>query len=415
MTWIQQIKLDLKITTGDGQSYSPNYMNVVKTVNYNIAEFEFPGIVGTKVYRGTPKGTRHEIEIYFQGENNIQDARDFETSNVDSRAWIIEHPIHGRLVAQPISLTFDFNGLNVCKITGTIVETIEDEFPLVDSNASDKILETSENALTDTVSSYEDTDLDISNKQKLINDLTNSFNAVKNSVKSGLNEYQDAFNRAIGVIGFAESSATISITNAISVITYPSRFDDSVKNKLNMFSSQFDKLNQTVLSITNLNDKKTYETNAGATIIGMAQSIIQPVSIFGKLAGGGSTDYENADDVFAIIDVLIDRYNTFIENITGLQSENGGDIDSYLPDPNFITNLNFVVSLTVSQLTDLAVDSKQKRTLILSEDSNVIILTHRFYGLLPDDSTIDSFLKANNFSINDLIQVPKNTTINYYV
>ena len=44
MSWIERIKNDIIITTGDGKVYTPLYSIGGKTVEYNIAEFNFPNI-----------------------------------------------------------------------------------------------------------------------------------------------------------------------------------------------------------------------------------------------------------------------------------------------------------------------------------------------------------------------------------
>jgi hypothetical protein len=41
MSWIENIKNDLQITTGDGKKYKPSWLNATKSIDYNISEFEF--------------------------------------------------------------------------------------------------------------------------------------------------------------------------------------------------------------------------------------------------------------------------------------------------------------------------------------------------------------------------------------
>jgi hypothetical protein len=53
-------------------------------------------------------------------------------------------------------------------------------------------------------------------------------------------------------------------------------------------------------------------------------------------------------------------------------------------------------------------------SLVLEEDSNVIILAHRFFGLLDDDSTIDQFIANNKIGLSQLMQVKKGTVVIYY-
>lgn len=46
MSWIDKIKTELIITCGDGKQYKPQWINAVKTKDYNVAEFEFPEVSG---------------------------------------------------------------------------------------------------------------------------------------------------------------------------------------------------------------------------------------------------------------------------------------------------------------------------------------------------------------------------------
>lgn len=63
----------------------------------------------------------------------------------------------------------------------------------------------------------------------------------------------------------------------------------------------------------------------------------------------------------------------------------------------------------------IANGSKQERIIYLAEDTNIIVLTHKLYGLLPDDSTIDEFLRNNpDISDSELLGLEKGRRIVYY-
>ena len=129
MSWLEKVETEMIITTGDGQPYAPDYMNAVKSVEYNVAEFNFPGIAGTFVDRRLPKGRKFNLELYFQGDDHLDVAEAFEASANDSRAWEIEHPFYGLVIVQPTSLQFDNSKQNLSKITGTVIETILEDAP----------------------------------------------------------------------------------------------------------------------------------------------------------------------------------------------------------------------------------------------------------------------------------------------
>ena len=72
MSWIERIQKGITITTGDGNSFTPLYVINSKNVEFNVAEFEFPNIGGTLVKRSEWKGTKFQLQIIFQGDDNIE-------------------------------------------------------------------------------------------------------------------------------------------------------------------------------------------------------------------------------------------------------------------------------------------------------------------------------------------------------
>ena len=130
MSWLTRIQeTKLTITTGDGKEYAPLWKNAVKNVNYNVEGFGFIGIRGTYVDRQEREGRQFPIELYFQGENCIDEANAFELSAEDKRPWKVSHPYYDDLIVQPLNLSFDNSSHNIVKITGTLWETIDKKFP----------------------------------------------------------------------------------------------------------------------------------------------------------------------------------------------------------------------------------------------------------------------------------------------
>ena len=110
----------------------------VKIVSMAV-EFNFPGVSGSLVSRRLPKGRRYALELYFQGEDNTTIADAFETSADDPRPWTLSHPLYGQLTVQPLSLSFDNSKMNSTRVTGTVVETITDQYPRATTNATNQV------------------------------------------------------------------------------------------------------------------------------------------------------------------------------------------------------------------------------------------------------------------------------------
>lgn len=407
MSWVDKAQTEFTITTGDGKEFKVLWLPTTKGVDYNIAEFEFPNLAGTLVQRGTPKGAKYNLEVYFQGEDNIERGLDFETSGNDPRPWTMAHPFYGAVTVHPVSLLFDYSKYNVTKITGTLIETITEDNPKNTVLPADKIQLDVED-LNVTFAAAFSTDIPEPNTAD-INTLTANTSSVYNDVKKNISNtldaetYFNAFNTANAAILEATDFPLECITKVQALINAPFQFADSVKNRVNTLISQFNRLHDSVENLARRNDKKIFENNAGVTIASICSaSVLLP-------------DYKNRNDVVAIIDLLTGVFDQFNSDIDGLQSDNGGDPDSYIPDANSMIALNDIVNFTLSNLYDIALNSKQERIVILEDDSNAVLLAHRFYGLLADDSTIQQLIDNNNIGLNELLQIRKGRSIIYYV
>ncbi len=85
MSWIDKVNSSFIIKTGDGVSYTVDWgSNIVRTKEYFIAEFNFPQLAGSLVDRGQAKGRRYSLEIFFQGEENIENSIAFEKALIDA-------------------------------------------------------------------------------------------------------------------------------------------------------------------------------------------------------------------------------------------------------------------------------------------------------------------------------------------
>lgn len=408
MSWIEKTQSDFIITTGDGREFKPKWLNATKGKTYNLAEFDFPNLAGTLVNRTTPRGRRYEIEIYFQGENHLDDASTFETSADDPRAWTISHPLYGSLIVQPAGLNFDNTVYNVSKITGTVIETITEDNPKTSIDPKDKI--TTDKEATDQIMAQSFAN-DVQPETTEINSLLAKNETLYNEGKKGIKlnieaeEYFNRFKAANSAILRATSKPLEAMRKLQAVINYPGQFVDGVRNRIKTLLNQFGLLRASVTGIVSRFEKKTYESAAGTLISSMALSSATPQN----------GDYGNRPEVLAVMDELLTTFETYLADLDDMQTENGGSTDSYIPDADSIIALNALVNFTVTNLFNIALNSKQERSVIIEDDTNLILLAHRFYGLLPDDSTIDELIKNNNIGLNRLLDIRKGTRIVYYV
>ncbi len=108
-------------------------------------------------------------------------------------------------------------------------------------------------------------------------------------------------------------------------------------------------------------------------------------------------------------------YETFLDDMDGLQTDNAGDTLSFIPNDDVISQLSDLINFTIQNLYVIALSAKQERIIVLEADSNLILLTHRFYGLVEDDSTIQQFMDNNKIFLNEILGIRKGRTLSFYV
>ncbi len=411
MSWLQKIQNELIIRTGDGREYKPNWLNPKLEVEYNTSQFEFPDIAGTLVHRTTNKGYKYSLELYFQGEDHLDVSEAFRNSANDPRAWTLTHPFFGRILGQPTGLLFDNTGYNVSKITGTFIETITEDSPRTSVDPKTKVAggksDTDEVFAAGFAAYATQTPPSTTDILTMQENNISLYNYGKKKVKltEDAEAYFNLFNEANTAILDATTEPLAAMRALQAVINYPYLFQDSVQNRVTILVDQFEILRNGIGNIIGPSEKRIYENNSASLISSMAAASSSPQD----------GNYQNRDDVYAIIEIILAQYNAYVEDLDSLQTDNGGELDSYIPDAESLIALNELINYTLANLFDIALNSRQERTIILEDDSNAVLLTHRFYGLDDADSNLNIFINTNNIGINEILGIKKGRTLRYYV
>lgn len=409
MSWLDKIKNDLVIITGDKKKYTPLSLNFSFVVDYNTSEFEFVDVPGTLVSKGQPMGTKYNLEIYFQGENHLDTALEFKESCNDKRPWVLTHPFYGELNVQPTSLSFDNSEMNVSKITGTVIETILDDNPVTVVEPLDMILLSKEN-LDELISNKVSQPPIADDANRLSSENSKRFKLTTPRIKlpEEYDKYREAFEQADSavneIVGSAQSGI-IAMKAVIKVITMPSEFAMSVKEKIDLLVGQYESLQNNLLFLTGVSSKEIYQAQAVSLISSMCSAAVVP------LPG----NYTNSNSVLNIMSVINTQYRAFLDDLDSLQSISGGNVNSFIPDPEGLNSLNELVNMTIANLFAIALNSKSERIIELEADSNPIELTHRIYGLDPFDENLNEFIIENDLSSDELFLIKKGRRIVYYI
>jgi len=410
MSWIEKIKDQIVIITGDQREYRPQWLNANKAISYNVASFDFIDTDGSLVKRRRPKGAKFKLEIWFQGDDHLDIARDFEASAADPRTWVIRHPFYGDLKVHPTDLLFDNSKYNTSKITGNILETIDDTNPQISTVPEEKIIQDKEDLDVVTADAFVN-----NNPEPTVSD-ANAMNSVVESLDSSTDKiitndeesetFRNLVTKAKSDIINATGEPLAAIRSMQEVINFPARITQSVDSRLRTLVNEFDALVDAVLVLTKRSDKFLFENNAGGKITAITVAIATPLS---------PDDYGNKPKVLEVIETLLNSYNKYIDTLDFLQTDDADELDSYIPDSDSMVLISNLVNFTLSNLFNIALNAKQERQVILEENSNLINLTHRFYGLDVADENIDEFILNNNVGINEHLLIKKGRLLRYYI
>ncbi len=421
-TWQERVKTDFVIQLGDKTKFVPLWFNATArhSVRYNVSKFEFKGIQGSLVKRGTSQGQEYDIQIIFHGGDNLEQAKAFKKSADNPGAWVITHPLYERLYVQPVDeFQYDNGKLNQTVISGTVIETLLDSGvaptldPVVIVGEFSKV---ANQDLTDTYVADNPT-VSANSLQSMLDTVNSSYRAVSakiSNVQSNVTAYRNIYNQTTSVL-LSPITATSFALNAISatqnLLIAPASFEDTVINRLNMLKLQFDIVNQNVPAILRIpfvntrSLKKLYENTAGSIISAMCQAAFTNIG----------DDYLYRPDVLNVISILAQNYNAYLANIVSLQTANGGQLNSYIPSPNAIQSLQNCVYSTIQNLFNISAGSLQARTYVLPYDDNLINVTYLLYGSDPDDSKKMRLIANNNIGLNEILVLRQGRKILYYV
>jgi hypothetical protein len=407
MSWIDKVQQDLVIITGDGKEYIPKWLNASFSTEYNFTEFTFIDVSGSLVKKKKPLGKRYNIELYFDGENHLDTCLAFVKSVDDENAILIEHPYYGRLNVQATGLFIDHREGNVSKITGTVIESLE-ETPI--SN----VLKLTPDDIPEMFNQVAESSAAALNQVPAPEDITRMSQDNLNAYKKGVpiisdsldfDKYYNAFNTANTYINTATATPILAMQTVIGALQLPAQFNQSLKLRLKMLYDTADTLRNNVVGLVKVSAKQIYAIQQGTLISSMCFAASTPQS----------GDYFSANRVLEVIEQISQRYAAFIQDLDTLQSSNVENTLGFVANANQMIDINNLVSITLGNLYQIALGSKSERVFICRKDTNIILLAHQLYGLSPDDSTIDELMNNNDLSIDELVQIPKGRTIKYYV
>lgn len=403
MSWKDRLEnITFSIQTGDGKIYYPLWRNAEKSKDFNVSASISINREGTFVNRKKSQGNKFPLTFYFQGEDNIEQCDAFETSANDSRMWTIEHPFYGTIKGQPVNLKRNDSNYNATELTVDFWESIEEEYPVSSVSIPDET-----RAKVETINSLSIIQIE-ENSNPVIGDIINFKDIVilsssaQTPDKESYNDYVNASKSAIKTSDNLLTDTQSALNNAQKIISKVSAFSTPSGSRISGLLSSYDILKKSVKSLF---DKYFFESQGSSIIAEICLSAVTPLT----------GDYIVRSDIELVNKIITDVYNDYLKTLDDHQVSIY-DVKNNWSSNSFIqSSLKSIVNSTSSNLFKISFDVRQERQIELTEDSNLIILTHRFIGLDADDKNIEDFREINNIKNQELYKVPKGRLIKYFV
>jgi hypothetical protein len=394
-TWKERIENnELAITTGDGKKWYPQWKKSVQDIEYNVSGFEAIDIEGTYVDRKRKKGDKLPITFFFQGEDCVDQAKLFEKSARDRRPWIFKHPFFDIIKVQPTKLKFDFTGLNAVKITGILWETIAFKFPrenfppqyLVSKAVgvlyNDIVLTTVEEIGTPLP-------VNINPSQSFIDSLENIFGKIAET-KDDIANVKELARKASSAAQNMVQDVTNFIVYTNDLIIFPLLLVQSTRSKIDSMIEAANSLKDIFFGVPEA-APEFYEAFATSLLASLSNLVVDG-------------DYNKDTDVFYAIDKTTETY---------AEVRSSYDEISYIQNPNLALQSDIINSTTIASLYDIAFDTRRQRIIVLGEDSNMVLLAHKYYG--PGDDKLEEFIEQNKLKGDEYLQIKAGREIIYFV
>ena len=382
-------------------SITPLWKNGEKSKEFNISKYDFINVEGSFVDRKKGQSNLHPLLFWFQGEDHIEQCNAFEDSAANREPWTIEHPFYGTLKGQPVNLSRNDNNYGITEVSVSFWESITEDLPNSDISPKDEVIGMVESVNELSAQSFSDG----------VNPVASDIDFVKDSAiisgskfEADADNYTDFQNTVSKGIKASDKIVTDTLESFYSlqkILVEPANFNDSIVRKIKSYINAYESIKEGLGAVFS---KYYYESQGASIIAGINLTAINP----------NSTDYISTNDISNVNTLMLDLYSDYLETLDTLQVDIYDVNNSWTPNVDIQTQLSLMVSFTSQQLFTLSFNARQEREYQLLEDSNLIILTHRFVGLDANDQNLEEFRQLNNIRNNELYKIKKDRIIKYY-
>lgn len=433
-------RTDAIIETPDKARYTFQYTDLEKDIEKKTSKYLFGDTDGQYIQDFGLGGTSYPLTLHLSGVNYDQDANAFEKSASKKGICILEHPFYGvkNVIIEKINRKDNIKTEGgQATFTLTVSETIlfkipvqEPDFGLGITKALQDLADAGKEAFANSfLGKTAQALIDAGNRlEAIVNDVVSAVEFISSTVDSvtstiyGLQRYING-----NMSNLLQAPFTLA-GSIQSLISAPSQAIASVKNKFQMYQNMYEgqkNFEGGIDSSKNSNDKKNQCAEKTLVVSAVTGAICESVlyasnttentdPATGENTNGGTLKTKSEATALAV--QIMDFYYEVQEYLDTLQenTENDSLENSFVVDSSLVYNLKNVVALTVKNLVNLAFSLQQERIIYTEKEYNIFELCYKLYGT-TDNDTLQKLIDSNDLTGEEILMVPQDREIRYYV
>ena len=425
MSWKERLR-EGAITLPNAERFIFEFEDVEKEVSKKVSTFTFAAKPGALVQDFGLGAVSFPLTIFFSGSDYDLVADNFETSAASPGTSLLEHPIYGNhnVVLESYTRTDRLKTAgNQAQFDLVMTETIIPAAPISATEGKSNIvsgLNDLSEVQQDAFNVQYDAVADIANAKNRITQFTKDFSSAFEGLTSFNQQISDAFDNNVNFINenideLLEDPPALA-ASMYSMIRIPARSTASVQSRVRGY---IETLELQVLAIEGagidlFNQRTERQLTSTANLMALSESMI--------FAEG---DLITKADATGLADDLLEQYRLLQEYLDQLERDALADAleNRYAVNDLLTQRIKSIVSTTVGNLIQLSFSLKQERIIFTQSTDTIITLCQKLYGGKVEDpiveglptTKLDFFVNTNELTGDELILIPKDREIKYYV
>lgn len=427
-SWKTRLK-EAAYKSPDGTRLPFAYENVSRTIPLRSTEFQFPGIDNSYVQQNGVSARRYPMLCWFWGPDHDRLADAFEAELMKPGLGQLEHPLYGTFNVVPfgeIERRDDLkDAANQTCVQIMFLTTTGAIYPSSPIAAKSEVQARIDAFKNQAAAQFEagqgglkkgivkDTNLKAKIRDVLgkASRTLSAVAAVNTAVTRDFRDAQSAINFGLDVLVGQPLQLAIQVQN---MITAPAR-------ALAGISQRIDGYRNLARSMTG-SSRATIELAAGAQVNRVLEKLTQDfqvedlvatTAVIGAVASSVNNTFTTKPEALTAAEATLNLLDEVVAWRDAAYENIGGASTSVVDTGEAYEALLAAVSVVAGYLIQISFGLIPERRLTLNRDRTIIDVCAQVYGTV--DGKLDFFVASNDFSGDELLELPAGTTVKYYV